>query len=38
MQNQHGKIKINRLEEYKKLGEYETRYLIRTFIFITSTW
>ena len=28
----------NCLDECKKLGKYQTRYLIRTFIFIISTW
>ena len=37
MQNQHGKIKINGLEECNKLGKYQTRYLVKTF-FIISTW
>ena len=35
---QHGKIKINCLEEWKKLGKYQTIYLVKTFIFIISTW
>ena len=35
---QHGKIKINCLEECKKLGKYQTIYLVKTFIFIISTW
>ena len=38
MQNQHGIVKIICLEECKKLSRYQTKYLVRTFIFIISTW
>ena len=30
MQNQHGKIKLSS-QECKKLGEYQTRYFMKTF-------
>ena len=33
MQNQHDKIKINCLEGYKKLGKYQTRYLVKNIYF-----
>ena len=38
MQNQHGKIKANYLEGCKKLAKYQTRYFVKTFNFIISTW
>ena len=38
MQNQHGKIKTNCIEECKKLAKYQTKYFTKTFIFIISTW
>ena len=38
MQNQHGKTKTNCIEECKNLTKYQTRYFVKTFIFIIYTW
>ena len=38
IKNQHGKIRIYCLEECNKLHKYQTRFSVRTFIFIISTW
>ena len=38
IKNQHGKIRIYFLEECNKLHKYQTRFSVKTFIFIISTW